>query len=115
MNCFLVLVRVQQLMAKICALGRLPQHVRGSEDDRVAERSLAKRLQIARIAGLLSADDEVELEGIGGALRPDDAQQLMEETRALGRVPQRVLPKNYLEREWPRNRHPPCDSNRWVL
>ena len=65
----------QQLMAEIRASGRLPQYVRGSEDDRVAERNLAKRLQHARIAGLLSVDDEVELEGIGGAPRPDDAQQ----------------------------------------
>ena len=77
-------------MAEIRALGCLPQRVRGSEDDRVAERNLAKKLQHARIAGLLSADDEVELEGIGGAPRLDDAQELMEEIRALGRVPKQV-------------------------
>ncbi len=80
---------VAALMADIRALGRVPKEVRGAEGD-VAERQLAVRLRRARGHKKLTDEQEAELATLGAAQPDANTNALMNEIRALGRIPRRV-------------------------
>ena len=80
-------------MADIRHLGGLPLRVRGEEPHKRAERNLADRFLRAQGKGIFTREQLQELDSLGdagGAPQPAAAEKLLDEIRALGRLPRRV-------------------------
>ncbi len=77
-----------RLSQDIRLCGRVPQSVRGSAEDQVRERNLAKRLHNAKASKLLTPECEAELQQIGDApqLADDVAMRLKQDIRLFGRI-----------------------------